>query len=87
MGNVQNGVAASLLGRRYWINQAMANIATGTKPILFGDFGKYFVRKVGAPVVAALQDKDFFPGFGMAGYVRHDGELGDTAAVKHILQP
>ena len=87
MGNVQNGVAASLLGRRYWINQAMANIATGNKPILFGDFGKYFVRKVGAPVVAALQDKDFFPGFGMAGYVRLDGELGDTAAVKHILQP
>lgn len=84
-GDVQRGVPNTLLGRRFWINQAMPDIATKAKPILFGDFGKYFVRKVGAPVVGAIQDKDFWPGFGVAGYIRFDGELADTAAVKHLV--
>ncbi len=69
----------------YSVNQAMASIGSATKPIVYGDFGKYFVRKVGDPVVGALQDKDFYPGFGVTGYVRFDGELGDTAAVKHLI--
>ncbi len=70
----------------YSINQAMPAMTTGNKSIVFGDFGKYFVRKAGAPLIGALQDKDFWPGFGVAGYVRVDGELGDTAAVKHLIQ-
>lgn len=86
MGNVQQGVPGSLLGYRYFVNQAMATPAASAKSMLFGDFGKYFVRKVGAPLIGALQDKDFWPGFGVAGYIRFDGELSDTAAVKHILQ-
>lgn len=86
MGNVQQGVPGSLLGYRYFVNQAMATPAASAKSMLFGNFGKYFVRKVGAPLIGALQDKDFWPGFGVAGYIRFDGELSDTAAVKHILQ-
>jgi HK97 family phage major capsid protein len=85
MGNVQNGVPGSLLGYRYYINQAMASLATGQKVAVFGDFGKYFVRKVGSPLIGAIQDKDFWPGFGVAGYIRFDGELADTAAVKHLI--
>lgn len=88
MGNVQQGVPGSLLGYRYWVNQAMASIpasASASKVVLFGDFGKYFVRKVGAPLIGAIQDKDFWPGFGVAGYIRFDGELSDTAAVKHLI--
>jgi HK97 family phage major capsid protein len=84
-GSITNGTPGTLLGRRFWINQAMANAATAQKPIIFGDFGKYFVRKVGAPMVGAVQDKDFWPGFGMAGYIRFDGELGDAAAIKHLI--
>lgn len=86
MGNVQQGVPGSLLGYGYSVNQAMANIATGNRSIVFGDFGKYYVRKVGAPLIGAIQDKDFWPGFGIAGYIRFDGELSDTAAVKHLIQ-
>ena len=51
MGNVQNGVPGTLNGRRYYVNQAMASIATGNKALAFGDLSKYFVRKVGAPVI------------------------------------
>lgn len=84
-GNVKAGVPNLINGREYVINQAMASMATGEKPIVFGDFSKYFVRKVGAPLIGAMQDKDFWPGFGVAGYIRFDGELSDQAAVKHLL--
>lgn len=86
MGNVQQGEPGSLLGYRYSVNQAMANIATGNRSMVFGDFGKYYVRKVGAPLIGAISDKDFWPGVGIAGYIRFDGELADTAAVKHLIQ-
>lgn len=86
MGNVQAGVPPTLNGRPYSINQAMASIATGNRSMVFGDFSKYYVRKVGAPLIGAIQDKDFWPGFGIAGYIRFDGELADAAAVKHLIQ-
>lgn len=83
--STQVGQPDRLLGYAYSVNQAMAGLATGQKSVLFGDFGKYIVRKVGSPLIGAIQDKDFWPGFGIAGYIRLDGELTDTAAVKHIL--
>lgn len=84
-GNYQQGVPATINGRRYHINNGMASaFTTGQKLILCGDFNKYFVRKVGAPLIGAIQDKDFWPGFGVAGWIRFDGELMDTAAVKHL---
>ncbi|MCB1516121.1 MAG: phage major capsid protein [Hyphomicrobiaceae bacterium] len=86
MGDVQKGIPASLLGHRYYVNQAMeSSIAAAKKVMLFGDLSKYYVRKVGDPLIGALQDKDFWPGFGVAGWIRFDGELGDTAAVKHLI--
>ena len=85
MGNVQQGQPGSLLGYGYRVNQAIDSLAAAKKVMIFGDFGKYYVRKVGAPLIGALQDKDFWPGFGVAGYIRFDGELGDTAAVKHLI--
>lgn len=88
MGNVQQGTPGSLLGYRYHINQAMASIpaaASASRVMIFGDIGKFYVRKVGAPLIGAIQDKDFWPGFGIAGYIRFDGELADTAAVKHLI--
>jgi HK97 family phage major capsid protein len=84
-GNIRTGVPATLNGRNYVINQAMSSaFTTGQKLALYGDLSKYFVRKVGAPLVGALQDKDFWPGFGIAGWIRFDGALMDTAAVKHL---
>ncbi|MCG7507069.1 phage major capsid protein [Mesorhizobium retamae] len=85
MGNVQTGVPGNILGYNYSINQAMANIATGNKTMLFGDFGKYFVRKVGSPLIGVLRER-FWPDLGIAGLIYLDGELGDTAAVKHLIQ-
>jgi HK97 family phage major capsid protein len=83
-GDVQNGVPGTLLGYRYSINQAMDTLAAGKKTMLFGDFSKYFVRRVGSPVVGVLRER-FWPNLGIAGLIRFDGELGDTAAVKHLI--
>ncbi|WP_064696072.1 phage major capsid protein [Rhizobium aegyptiacum] len=85
MGNVKEGVPGTLLGYNYSINQAMANIATGNKTIIFGDLGKYWVRKVGSPVIGVLRER-FWPDLGVAGLIRFDGELLDTAAVKYLVQ-
>lgn len=87
MGDVQKGVPGSLLGYNYHINQAVGSIpssASATRVALFGDFSKYFVRKVGSPVIGVLRER-FWPDMGIAGLIRFDGELGDTAAVKHMI--
>ena len=84
MGNVQQGVPGTLLGVPYLVNQAMASIASAKKVALFGDFGKYYVRKVGAPVIGVMRER-FWPDLGIAGLIRFDGELADTAAIKHLL--
>lgn len=87
MGNVQQGVPGSLLGYNYHVNQAMGSIpasAAATRVAIFGDLGKYYVRKVGLPVIGVLRER-FWPDMGIAGLIRFDGELGDTAAVKHLI--
>lgn len=83
-GDLSKGISGTLLGIVYSINQAMPTAATGTKPIVFGDFGKYFVRKVGSPIIGVMRER-FWPDLGIAGLIRLDGELADTAAVKHML--
>lgn len=84
MGNVQGGIPSSLLGYRVEVNQDMPTASTtGVKQILFGDFKKYFVRKVGTPTIGVMKER-FWPNIGVAGLVRFDGELTDTAAIKHL---
>lgn len=85
MGDIRMGAPGTLLGSPYSVNQAMASIATTTKPVIYGDFGKYYVRKVGSPVIGVMRER-FWPDLGIAGLIRLDGELGDTAAVKHLVQ-
>lgn len=86
MGDIRVNAPGTLLGSPYVVNNDMAELGDGasSKVILYGDMSKYVVRKVGAPLIGAIQDKDFWPGFGIAGYIRFDGELLDTAAVKHL---
>lgn len=86
MGDVTAGQPGTLLGYRYSINQAMDSIAASKKVVLFGDFGKYYVRKVGGPVVGVMRER-FWPDLGIAGLIRFDGEIGQSAAVKHLVTP
>jgi HK97 family phage major capsid protein len=83
-GDVQNGIPPAILGYRYSINQAMDELAAAKKVVVFGDFSKYFVRKVGGIVLFVARER-FAPDIGLLGLVRLDGKLGDTAAVKHLI--
>jgi HK97 family phage major capsid protein len=85
IGDFSNGIAPTLLGYAFSINQAMANPATGVRSVVFGDFGKYWVRKVGDPIIGVMRER-FWPDLGIAGVIRLDGELADTAAVRHLIQ-
>jgi HK97 family phage major capsid protein len=84
MGDIRAGEPGRLLGFNYSVNQAMVNAATGTKPIVFGDFSKYYVRKVGSPVIGVRREY-YWPNIGLAGIVRLDGDLIQTSAVKHLV--
>lgn len=84
--NAVTGEPGSILGYRYTINQAMPGVVDEAKPIVFGDFNKYVVRRVREFSVRRLDER--FAEFGQVGlisFARFDGQLLDTAAVKHIL--
>lgn len=84
MGDVRVGSPGTLLGQPFSINQAMSSTFTASnKLILFGDLSKYYVRKVGAPVVGVRREF-YWPNVGLAGVVRLDGDLIQTGAVKHL---
>lgn len=87
MGDVRTGAPATLLGHPYSVNQAMASIATTNKTVLFGDFSKYVVRRVGGTEMLALRERyaeNLQVGF--IAFLRVDGELLNTSAVKHLVQ-
>ena len=84
MGDVRAGVPGTILGQPYSVNQAMSStFTTGQKLILFGDFAKYYVRKVGSPVIGVRREF-YWPNIGLAGVVRLDGDLIQSGAVKHL---
>lgn len=83
MGDVRVGAPDVLLGKPYSINDDVPAIATGNRAILFGDFSRYWVRKVGAPLIGTVRER-FWPKIGLAGLIRFDGELVDSAAIKHL---
>ena len=51
----------------------------------FGDMKKFYVRKVGAPALYVARER-FAPDFGILGFIRFDGVLANTAAIKHLVQ-
>lgn len=85
MGDIRVGAPDQLLGKPYSINDDMAALATGAKTVLFGDFGKFYVRKVGTPVIGIMRER-FWPDLGIAGLIRFDGEIGQSGAIKHLIQ-
>lgn len=85
MGDVRVGAPDLIHGKRYHVNDDVPAMAAGAKSIIFGDLSAYIVRKVGRPLIGTVRER-FWPKVGMAGLIRFDGELTDTAAVKHLIQ-
>lgn len=85
IGGYAAGMPQTILGYNVVVNQDMDSIATAKKTVLFGDMSQFYVRKVGAPAVYIAKER-FAPDFGILGYIRLDGVLANTAAVKHLVQ-
>jgi HK97 family phage major capsid protein len=70
-------------GKRYFINQEMADLATGAKAIAFGDFSKYRIRVVQDRELVVLREKYALErqiGFNI--FQRMDSVLIDNTAIK-----
>jgi HK97 family phage major capsid protein len=84
------GAPASFLGYPYSVNQAMDSFgdsspAEDNRPVIFGAHSRYVVRRVRALVVRRLDERYAEADqVGFIGFTRADGELLDTAAVKHL---
>lgn len=85
MGDVRVGAPDLILGKQYFVNDDVAAMAANARTVVFGDMGAYIVRKVGSPLIGTVRER-FWPKVGMAGLVRFDGELTDSAAVKVLRQ-
>lgn len=82
----RSSAPAKILGYDYAVNQAMDTIAAAKKVMLFGDFNRYVVRRVREFAVRRLAERYAeFDQVGFIGFARYDGELLDTAAVKHLI--
>ncbi len=75
-------------GYGYSINQHMAAIGAGNKSMLFGDFSKYFIRRVAGVQVLRLTER--YADYNQTGFLafqRWDGNLVDagTHPLKHLI--
>lgn len=81
------GEPATIDGFQYTINQDMdSTIGAASKIILFGDFRQYLVRQVRTLQISRNESLYMATGeIGYFGFARWDGELLNTAAVKHLI--
>jgi len=81
------GGADRIMNRPVYVNNSMPAMTTGLKSFAFGDFSKYYLRRVGTPRIRVLDQ--LYAGNGQVGVLvtqEFDGVLADTKAVKHLIQ-
>lgn len=77
-----------ILGSPFIVNQDVASFGANAKPIAFGDLSKYYIRRVGQTRIRRSDDRHIENDQSVfVMFERIDGELMDTSAVKHLLNP
>ncbi len=80
------GAKRLLLGKEIIVDNDMPDIATGAKPILFGDFNQYLVRSVDGLNIFRFNEKyQDTNEVGFKASARFDGTLLQPAAIKHLV--
>jgi len=86
---IQAGDPDTLLGKPIFINQDMADIATGEKTMLFGDMKKFKIRDVLGYQMLRMNERyaDYLQ-VGFLGFMRCDSKMIDagTNPIKHLVQ-
>lgn len=86
--DVRAGTPAVILDKPYSINQAMPNVATAQRSVVFGAMNRYVVRRVREIAIRRLNERYAENDqVGFIGFARYDGELMDNNAVKHLAHP
>jgi HK97 family phage major capsid protein len=83
----QDGIPGRILGYEYVVNQDFPTIATGEKTIAFGNWSKYYIRNVKGFSIIRLKERfadQLMDGF--LGWLRTDGKLVNTSAIKLLVQ-
>jgi len=84
--SMRDNMPSTILGFKYWINNAMDQIGTNKKPIIFGDMGTHLIRHVGSPQMIRLDERykeKLQTGFIVVGRVDSD-TLDAGTAIKYI---
>jgi HK97 family phage major capsid protein len=80
------GAPEMVLGRPIFENPAMAAVASASKSIAFGDFSRYFVRRVTPARVELSRDYKFSTDqLALKTVERVDGDLVDTVAIAYLV--
>jgi len=82
---IVGGEPATIDGQRYVINNDLPDVAADSHSVLYGDFSKYIIRDVtGIEILRSDQLNMLKNQITLVGFMRTDGDLIDTAAVKHL---
>lgn len=85
--SLQAGIPDRIMGYPVVVNQSFPIIASGADTIAFGDWSKYIIRKVRQFSMVRLQERfadQLSDGF--LGWMRYEGKLNNTAAIKLLTQ-
>ena len=84
--DIRSGVPATLLGHPYSVNNDMDSLAGSKNIMVFGDFTKFWVRRVkGMRFVVLRELHALTMETGLFAYVRFDSEVYDDRAIKKMV--
>lgn len=86
--SIESGTPGTLEGYKIVVNNDVAELTDGasSKVMYFGDFSKYAIRLVNDFNMMTLRERFIDERcYGYMGFVRADGELLDTLALKHLV--
>ena len=85
---VAGATPATILGRQYFVDQGIADIADNAKFMYAGDFQQFIIRRVRYMVLKRLVERYAeFDQTGFLAFHRFDCVLQDTAAIKALAGP
>lgn len=86
--NMAAGEPATLLGYRYRVNQAMAQVGASARSIVFGEMKNYTVRRVGNFAIFVFRERYMTnTQLGFMAFGRFDGKVTDSTSIKRLTHP
>jgi HK97 family phage major capsid protein len=83
-----SGEPGTILGNRYYVNQAMAVPGASNRSVIFGDLKNYIVRRVGNFSIFVFRERYMNnTQLGFMAFGRFDGKVTDSTSIKGLTHP